>query len=55
MKQVNYFLLILFFVMQSCLNSKSYNYSIEDAQLVIDIDSVRFVSLKIGDIRYQST
>jgi len=52
MKRIIYLILIVLISMQSCLNSKSYKYSIEDAQMVINIDSVQLVSLKIGEIKF---
>jgi len=52
MKQIIYLILIAIPIMQSCISSESYKYSVEDAQIVINIDSAKLVSLKVGEVKY---
>jgi len=44
----------LFFIpfLQSCSNSKSNNYSLDDVQIIIDIESAMLASLKFGNIQF---
>ena len=52
MRQVKFLVIVLLSFTFSCRKSNSYSASKEEAQIVINIDSVQLVSLKIGETRY---
>ena len=51
MKKIKYIMPVILCVLQSCFNSKSH-VSVEDANILINIDSAKLVSLKVSDVRY---
>ena len=53
MKQISYFLFSLVLLLPSCARQKSFEAaSLSDVSILIDLDSVKRVPLKLGDIRY---
>ncbi|MDR2037714.1 MAG: 6-bladed beta-propeller [Bacteroidales bacterium] len=52
MKRISFFIILSFFLSQICINQELPGYSLTDAPIVVDIDSVQSIPLNLSYIRY---